>query len=518
MKNTLITLLKKVILLCRVSSREQGETGYSLPAQEKLLKEYALRKGFDVVKIFSISESANGKKQRKIFNEMLAYAGKEKIDIIICEKVDRLTRNMKDAGIVDEWVKADKNREVHFVKENFILNLNTKAHENLVWDMKVAIARFYANNLSEEVKKGLKEKAAQGWYPGSHKRGYKTIGDTKHKTWVIDDSPESVAPFIKKSFELYANNVGYSPKAIQKVMFTEGWKQKNGKPIPISNIYFILNDPFYCGKFIWKGKTYQGKHEPLIKEELFERVHKKLTMKNHSKHRTYDHLYRGMMFCEECGCSITAEIHKGHTYYHCTHFKNCSQRLHTREETISNHITTFLDEVTPLEPNTIEIVAEHLRASHSEEIAYHNQVISGLNKRCQALQERLDTLYIDKLDKKITPEKWEELDTRFRKELEDTKQEIDRHEHSGTNYFELGANILKLSLKLKEKYQENYVPERKRRLLNIVFSNLGLRDGITTKTYRKTFENVAKRVKSGNVRGCKESNPDQRFWRPLFCH
>jgi len=202
----------KAILFCRVSSRDQEETGYSLPAQVKLLSEYSLRKGFDVAKIFDIAESASGKKQRKIFNEMLAFADKEKIDIIICEKVDRLTRNMKDAGIVDEWVKADKKREVHFVKENFVLNQNTKAHENLVWDMKVAIARFYANNLSEEVKKGLNEKANQQWYPGSHKRGYKTIGETKHKTWVIDDSPESMAPFIKKAFELYANNVGYSPK------------------------------------------------------------------------------------------------------------------------------------------------------------------------------------------------------------------------------------------------------------------------------------------------------------------
>lgn len=506
----------KAVLFCRVSSKEQEAEGYSLPSQEKFLKDYATRKGFEIVKIFSISESASGRSQRKLFDEMMNYVKKNDIKIIVCEKVDRLTRNFKDSILINEWLDEQIERQVHLVKDSLILHKESRSQEKLNWNIRILFAQNQVDNLSEEVKKGLNEKAAQGWYPGSHKRGYKTIGDTKHKTWVIDDSPESVAPFIKKAFELYADNVGYSPKAIQKIMFAEGWKQKNGKPIPISNIYYILNDIFYCGKFLWKGKLCKGNHPAIISEELFERVQKKLKMKNHSKYREHDHLYRGMMSCEECGCSITAEIHKGHTYYHCTHHKDCTQRLHTREETISNHITTFLDEVTPLEPNTIEIVAEHLRASHSEEIAYHNQVISTLNKRCQALQERLDTLYIDKLDKKITPEKWEELDTRFRKELEDTKQEIGRHEHSGTNYFELGANILKLSLKLKKTYQENYLPERKRRLLNIVFSNLGLKDGITTKTYRKTFENVAKRVKSGNVQGRWESNPDRSFWRRTF--
>ena len=53
------------------------------------------------------------------------------------------------------------------------------AHENLVWDMKVAIARFYTNNLSEEVKKGQKAKLESGWMPQRPCLGYKTIGDKK---------------------------------------------------------------------------------------------------------------------------------------------------------------------------------------------------------------------------------------------------------------------------------------------------------------------------------------------------
>ncbi|MEK6839786.1 MAG: recombinase family protein, partial [Nanoarchaeota archaeon] len=59
----------KAVLYCRVSSKEQEETGYSLPAQEKLLKDYAERKSFAIAKVFSVAESASGAKQRKVFME-----------------------------------------------------------------------------------------------------------------------------------------------------------------------------------------------------------------------------------------------------------------------------------------------------------------------------------------------------------------------------------------------------------------------------------------------------------------
>src|SRR3989344_7525225 len=106
----------RAVLYCRVSSKEQEETGYSLDAQEKLLKEYSEKLGymFTTGDVFRISESASGKQIRKKFEEMLRYINKNNIDIILCEKIDRLTRNLKDAAIIDEWVHEKINREVHF--------------------------------------------------------------------------------------------------------------------------------------------------------------------------------------------------------------------------------------------------------------------------------------------------------------------------------------------------------------------------------------------------------------------
>jgi DNA invertase Pin-like site-specific DNA recombinase len=52
---------KKSIVYCRVSSKEQEETGYSLESQEKLLKDYTLSKQHELLETFKISESASGK-------------------------------------------------------------------------------------------------------------------------------------------------------------------------------------------------------------------------------------------------------------------------------------------------------------------------------------------------------------------------------------------------------------------------------------------------------------------------
>ena len=73
--------MTKALIYARVSSKEQEDSGYSLPAQEKLLQEYAQKHGFDVVKIFAVSESASGQKQREVFTTMLNLTSKNKINI-----------------------------------------------------------------------------------------------------------------------------------------------------------------------------------------------------------------------------------------------------------------------------------------------------------------------------------------------------------------------------------------------------------------------------------------------------
>src|SRR5262245_5298432 len=114
-------MMQKAILFCRVSSKEQEETGYSLPAQEKLLISYADKQNLKMAKVFSISESASGSKQRQIFSQMMRFIQKQNIKTLICEKADRLARNFKDMVMIDKWLEKDENRQVHLVKDSLIL-------------------------------------------------------------------------------------------------------------------------------------------------------------------------------------------------------------------------------------------------------------------------------------------------------------------------------------------------------------------------------------------------------------
>ena len=279
-----------------------------------------------------ISESASGKQIRKAFMEAINYTAAENIPIIICEKIDRLTRTGKDATIVSDWVLENTSREVHCVKESFVLSHNTKAHENLVWDMKVAIARFYINNLSEEVKKGQEGKATDGWLPTKPPLGYKTGGEKGKKIHVID---EETAPYLRDMFQLYASRL-HSLKSLRKYISEKGLRQRSGRKVPKSRIAELLGDPFYYGAFRWNGRVRQGKHEPLITRELYEKVQEVLHSKTTPKYRKHEFLFRGMGACRPCGGTATAETQRGHVYYHCNGYRGCTNRKFVREEAIES--------------------------------------------------------------------------------------------------------------------------------------------------------------------------------------
>lgn len=99
--------MELAVLWARVSTKEQAEEGYSLDAQVKLLREYAHRNNLKIIKEFIVPESASGKQERKKFKEMLSYLEEHaQVKHLVCEKVDRITRNFQDALYLDNWLNG----------------------------------------------------------------------------------------------------------------------------------------------------------------------------------------------------------------------------------------------------------------------------------------------------------------------------------------------------------------------------------------------------------------------------
>ena len=127
---------KKVVIYARVSSKEQEKEGFSIPAQLKLLKEYALKNGFQIVEEFSDAETAK-KAGRTNYNRMLDYLkANSDVKIILVEKTDRLYRNFKDYVTLEDY-----DLEVHLVKEGTVISKNSKSHDKFIHGIKDLLAK-----------------------------------------------------------------------------------------------------------------------------------------------------------------------------------------------------------------------------------------------------------------------------------------------------------------------------------------------------------------------------------------
>lgn len=502
----------KAVIYCRVSSREQEETGYSLPAQEKLLNEYAQRKGLEVLKVFSVAESASGSKQRKVFSEMMAFLNQNRAANLLCEKVDRLTRNLKEAVFANDWVEAHIDRQIHFVKQNLVVHKNAKSDEKFRWDIEIVLAKKYISNLSEEVKKGQKEKLAQGWLPTKPPIGYKTVGDKGHKTHVID--PEK-APYIKKMFELYSTG-NYSTPALADVMFKEGLRNRVGKKVGKSVLYNLLSNPFYCGSIKWNEQVMPARHEPLISRDLFDQVQRMMNRKfKIPLYRKHLPVFKAKMTCEGCGGTVTWENQKGHWYGHCNHYKKCDQKKWWRQENVEKALFPLFDKVAPKSERVLKILEKALKESHSGEIEYHTNSVNEINKRLETAQRRLEAIYEDKIDNKIPPEFYSRKFAEYTKDKEDAIESLKKLNEGNTKYYEAGFAIHELASKAVQIYTSpKATTEDKRLLLSKVFSNLTLNANGIKADYTLAFQFLAKWVpilnttfepeKNGSTKGQKE--------------
>jgi site-specific DNA recombinase len=472
----------KAVLFCRVSTKDQEDTGYSLPSQQKLLSEYAIRKGFTITKVFLVSESASGKKQRKTFIEMMQFIKKEKIKIIICEKTDRLTRNLKDTQIMYDWLEEDQERQIHLVKDSLILHKNSRSQEKLNLDIRVVFAKNYIDNLSEEVKKGQKEKIAQGWLPTKPPLGYKTIGEEGRKIHILDNA---IAPLVKEMFEIYATGE-YSLERLTKLMYEKGLRYPKGTDICRGRIHQLLFNPFYYGKIAWNNELYDGKQELLITQELFDQVQQIMRRKNVPKYSKRFFTLRKLTTCKECKGIITWELQKGHVYGHCNRYRGCSQTTYVKAAKIEE---TLGQALLKLQINNSKINAwllKVLEQGKTEVIQTTTNIFKDLQNKLDIIEKKMEDLYDDKEDGIITKDFYLKKSEKYESEKKAIEKLMVNNDENKSKNREIGINIYKLSQKAYFLFKKAK-PEYKRELIRLVFDDLLIENGELEYTYSEGF-------------------------------
>jgi site-specific DNA recombinase len=478
----------KAVLYARVSTKEQAEEGYSIEAQIKLLREYAKDRGIEIAREFTDAESAKSA-GRTQFNEMQRFLKMATtVKTILCEKTDRLYRNFHDYIALDI---DQSDVTVIFVKEGTTLNKDSRSHEKLVHGLKVLLAKNYIDNLKEETAKGMLEKAEQGEFPQLAPIGYRNNKGT-HR---IDVDRER-APLIRRMFELYASG-NYSLQSLQHKITEEGLRSKGGRKLQKSEVAYVLNSPMYYGDFRWHGKIYRGIHEPVITKGLFQAA--QAVMKRYNVVRTtkMDFAFRGLLTCGLCGTAFTAERKKGrYVYYHCSFSKTRCKNNYFREEVLDERLGAIIKAI-QIDADVLNQLTAGLKESHSQEKVYHEQAITSLHQTYQRIQEKLDRAYNDKLEGVITEEFWAEKSQGWRKEQEEVRESIAKHESANQSYFDTGIQLLTLASRAYDLYQVRSLPE-KRQLLNFVVSNLRVEGETLHPIYKKPFDLLAKGLERPN--------------------
>ena len=433
------TTNKKAVLYARVSSDRQEKEGFSIPAQIKLLRDYAIKNNLNIVEEFVEAETAK-KAGRTKLNNILNYLKRHKyVKIILVEKTDRLYRNLKDYVLIDEI----EDIAIHFVKEGQILSETSRSQDKFMHGIRVLMAKNYIDNLSEEIKKGLKEKAEQGYYPHKPPVGYKTETLPSQKRIVVVDP--AVAPYVRQAFELYATG-RHTYVTVAKKLSEDGFRP-NGHKCTEKNIERILNNPFYIGAFKYNGKHYSnGQHEAIIPMDLYFIVQKLLALKYPTKPVKHSFAYTGLIKCKNCGCMLTGEIKKGkYIYYHCTNAKKLDKsKPSIREDRIENQFADFLKELY-MPPEEFIRLKDVVKDFVNQGCDYIEQKTAEIKHRIDVLNRRLSKLYDDRMDGVITDDFYFEKRNDWQKELDELCFKFEKTATSNRNLIDDANLVIELS-------------------------------------------------------------------------
>jgi len=387
--------------------------------------------------------------------------------------------------------------------------------------------------LSKNVKRGLKSKCEKGWFPTRAPLGYlNTRWKEKGKRDVIKDPRRF--KLVKRTWELMLRG-GYSPPTILKIANNQwGLRTPHGKPLSRSAIYRIFANPFYCGLFEYpkgSGNWYQGKHEPMITIEEYDRVQVLLGRKDNPRPKRHDFPFRGLIRCGECGAMVTPDeknqlicpnckykfsynnklacpkckiqikdmkkpVFLRYLYYYCTKRKDpkCSQgSLEIKE--LEKQIDEFLAKI-EISEGFKNWAIKYLREENEKEKALREEVLKSQQKAYEQCQKKLSNLLELRLsplntdgnllsDEEYAERKAELIKEKVRLEeiLREGNKRIDCWLETAEKTFDFACHA--------RYWFKNGTPEEKSQILQALGSNLILKDKKLEIELKKPFQIIS---------------------------
>ena len=416
---------KKYFLYARKSTDEPERQVLSIEAQLAELREYAEKEDLHIVREFVESKTAK-EPGREIFNDMLARIENNEAEGILAWHPDRLARNSIDGGRIVYLIDTGKITALKFPTFWFDPTPQGKFMLSIAFGQ----SKYYVDNLSENIKRGIRQKLRNGIWPAWAPLGYK---NDKEKRCIVVDREK--AKYIRKAFELYATGE-YPLSEIRKIINAAGLVGKKDKVLSVSNYQYLLKNPIYYGVIRYNGELYDGKHEPIITKKLFDRAQEVMRQKSKPKGRKLkSYIYRGVFRCGECGCFITTETQKGHNYLRCTKRKVACAQPYTREENISEQVRTEIQKVSLCSAWAEKCIAE-LENERVETAQAESSFAQKMRDELADTEGKLDTLLDLVLGNRISQEEYANKKHKLINRKKELQQDLATFERKSDNRFE----------------------------------------------------------------------------------
>jgi len=403
----------KAAVYARVSSDSQ-DVDLSISAQLRAIRDYANRNGYEIVREY-VDEAESGRSaSRPRFREMIAVAKLKNLPFsaILVWKLNRFSRSRVDSVTYKTLLK---NKGIRVISINE--HLDESPSGQLLEGVIESVDEFYSANLGQDIKRGLRENAARGFYSvGRAPYGFRKVPvkDGAKMRYKLEPEPEDSisVKVVRRMFDMALKRIGC--KEIAKTLNREGFFTSTGRCWGKTTVHKILNNEAYCGTLVFGGRPGHPairSGEPqvrvenawpfIIDKDLFRQVQRGLS-KNapravHPRIVPSFYLLSGILVCT-CGSAMVGRSAKSHRYYYYTCNRSCKQgreacdsRILPKEKIerlVIEQIKSKILEGKCLE-ELVRLVNEELDVGH----AVIKEKISNIDIETHEVENRLSRLY-----------------------------------------------------------------------------------------------------------------------------
>ena len=434
----------KYIAYCRRSIEQEEKQALSIEAQIAELREYAAKEKLEVIEYLTEAKTAKVP-GREVFGQLIKKIQQGEAQGILAWHPDRLARNSVDGGQIIYLLDTGKILDLKFPTFWF----DSTPQGKFMLSIAFSQSKYYVDNLSENVKRGNRQKLRRGIYPSKAPIGY--YNEPRLRTIEVD---KQTTPIVREAFAMYSSG-NYSMADIQRFFFKKGIRRKkNDKMLPMSQVQKLLSNTFYYGLMKYAGEFYEGIHKSLISKSLFDKVQQVQKIKGKPRKQAHNFPFLGLVRCGECGASVTAEEHfkfypstrgkVGYVYYHCTKRKirqPCSQRYLNSIE-FEKQLRELLAKIN-IPRNWAEKWLERLDQEQKTELGRIENNTAEINQKIQTIDQKLGRLLDVYLNQEIDLISYQQKKSQLLEEKVELKEKMAVVSQNGNNWFEPMREFIK---------------------------------------------------------------------------